>query len=306
MTTDQPAVSKRLKGFFSLFGAAFIYGTFGVLVRYISPMFGDDFQVFVRFILAFIIMLSFLLIRKKSMYLPIRTLLKALLLGVVFVFVVLLYTYSVLNTKLANTVFLLYAGSITSSFIIGTFIFKERVNKSKLIAIGAAIVGIAMFGNALTGLGLGLMAGLGSGLGDGIQNSIRRTLRGVDRNLVLLYSFGSGAIIALLISLLSGEQMLKTVTVLPIIVIFAYALLLLTLGNFLLYGFQHFDVNVGTVILSMELVFALIFGLVFYRELPTGYQLLGGCLIFIASVVSGVDFKFLHKRRSTSSPINTP
>jgi drug/metabolite transporter (DMT)-like permease len=85
VSQDQPAQSDRVKGFFSLFGAAFIYGTFGVLIRYISPMFGDNFQVFVRFSLAFIIMALFLAIRKKSMVLPLHTLLRALVLGFVFV-----------------------------------------------------------------------------------------------------------------------------------------------------------------------------------------------------------------------------
>jgi drug/metabolite transporter (DMT)-like permease len=175
-------------------------------------------------------------------------------------------------------------------------VFKESVTKNKVLAIIAVFIGIAMYGNALAGLSLGILAALGSGLCDGVQNSIRRTLKGVDRNLVLLYSFASGAVVALVISFFSGEQMIKFVSILPMVVTLIYALLLLTLGNFLLYGFQHFDVNIATVILSMELVFALIFGLVLYREMPTGSELFGGLLIFLASVLSGIDVKALHAK----------
>lgn len=296
MSKSQTIQDSRVKGFLSLFGAAFIYGTFGVLIRFISPMFGDNFQVVVRFFLAFLFILSFLIVRRKSISLPKTVLLKTIILGVVFVFVVILFTYSVLNTKLVNTVFLLYAGSITSSFLIGTFLFKENVTKNKLFAILIAFIGVAMYGNALFGLSLGIVTGLGSGLCDGIQNSIRRTLKGFDRNLVLLYSFASGSLVALIISLISGEQMIKSVSILPIIVTIIYALLLLTLGNFLLYGFQHFDVNIGTVILSMELVFALIFGLIIYKEIPSAKELIGGFLIFTASILSSIDMKSLHAK----------
>lgn len=288
--------TKKLKGFFALFGAAFIYGTFGILIRYIAPMFGNNFQVVSRFFLAALFIFIFNLFRKKDMKLPTATLLKVLLLGIAFVSLVLLFTHSVINTKLANSVFLLYAGSITSSFLIGTFLFKEKVTVAKILAILLAFIGIAMYGNAILGLSVGIITGLASGIFDGIQNSLRRTLKGVDRNLVIQYSCISATLFAITVTAFSGEQIIKTVSITPIVITILYALLLLTLSNFLLYGFQHFDVNIGTVILSMELVFALLFGFFFFREVPTTRESIGGGFIFLASILAGVDTKELFRR----------
>lgn len=100
--------------------------------------------------------------------------------------------------------------------------------------------------------------------------------------------------------MLSGEIIIKEVTLLPIIVGIIFGLLQIGLGNLLLYGFQHFDVNVGTVILACELIFAAILGWVFLSETPTGNELLGGMLIFVASIISTVDFKPLFKRLRTT------
>jgi drug/metabolite transporter (DMT)-like permease len=74
-------------------------------------------------------------------------------------------------------------------------------------------------------------------------------------------------------------------------------LLLISIGNLLLFGFKHVDVNIGTVILSTEIIFALILGFVFYDEVPVAHEIIGGMFIFAASILSSVDVKSLRFRR---------
>lgn len=81
----------------------------------------------------------------------------------------------------------------------------------------------------------------------------------------------------------------------PIVAGLIFAALLVGLGNLLLYGFQHFDVNVGTVILATELFFASLFGWVFFREVAAPNELIGGAVIFLASILSAVDLSALKK-----------
>ena len=103
--------------------------------------------------------------------------------------------------------------------------------------------------------------------------------------------------------LVSGESAIKDVSTLPIVVGIIFGLLQIGLGNLLLYGFQHFDVNVGTIILACELAFAAILGWIFLSESPSSSELLGGVFIFMASIFSAVNFKDLlkMKRRSLTS-----
>src|SRR4051812_5000683 len=99
------AKTNRLKGAISLFSAAFIYATFGILIRQLTSMFGDHTQVAARFVLAFIFISVINLIRKEKSNLPKKALLRACLLGISFGVVVLLFTMSVNSTKIANSVF---------------------------------------------------------------------------------------------------------------------------------------------------------------------------------------------------------
>jgi drug/metabolite transporter (DMT)-like permease len=291
--------TQKFKGATALFGAALTYASFGLLIRAMASMFGDNAQVAFRFVLAFVFLTLYGLLVKKLPTLPRNILWRAGALGVAFGGVVLLFTISVTNTKIANSVFLLYAGSIISSLLIGTVILKERLTGTKLLAIALGLVGLFMFSNALLALTLGVVTGLLSGLLDGVSNCIRKTLKGYDRNALLQYQFAFGSVFGLIMVAISGEVIIKDVSLLPIVAGVAFALLQISLGNLLLYGFQHFDVNVGTVILACELLFASLIGWLFFREVPTSNELLGGVIIFAASILSAVELPgFLKRRRA--------
>jgi len=286
----------KVNGVSALFGAAFIYASFGVLIREMAKMFGDNAQVAFRFMIALIVLSIVLHIKKKSLKLPSEAIKKALMLGLAFGGVLLLFTISVNNTKIANSVFLLYSGSIISSLIIGTIVLKEKLTSIKIIAIALSLIGLAMYSSALISLSIGITTAVASGLLDGVANAIRKTLKGYDRNVVLWYQFLLGSAFALLVMLVSGETIIEQAAFLPIIVGVVFGLLQIGLGNLLLYGFQHFDVNVGTVILACELIFSIVLGFIFFHEIPTSNELTGGLLIFVASIVSAVDFKRLFQK----------
>lgn len=281
----------RFKGATALFSAAFIYSTFGILIRHMSIMFGDSAQTAARFGLALIFILLLNFVKKQSIYLSKNALIKACILGITFGFVVLLFTISVNNTKIANSVFLLYAGSMISSLFIGTVFLKEKLTVIKIIALAVAFLGLYMYSNALLVMSLGVIAGLASGLFDGVSNAIRKTLKGISRNSILTYQFTFSALLATIILALSGEAIIKEISLASIIAMIIFALLQIWLGNLLLYGFQHFDVNVGTVILATELIFATIISFILFKEVPSSQEIIGGILIFTASILSTVDLK---------------
>lgn len=285
--------SDRLKGASALFSAAFIYSTFGILIRQMSVMFGDSAQTAARFAVAFVAILVLNFVRKQSVVLKKESLVRACLLGITFGFVVLLFTVSVNNTKIANSVFLLYAGSMISSFFIGTIFLKEKLTPIKIVALAIAFLGLYMYSNALLVMSVGIVTGLASGIFDGVSNALRKTLKGVNRNSILTYQFLFSSLIAGLALLVSGEVILKEVALLSVIAMIIFAFLQIGLGNLLLYGFQHFDVNVGTVILATELFFATIISFILFQEVPTSREMIGGILIFVASILSAVDVKQL-------------
>lgn len=284
-------LTDRVRGSLALFGASAIYASFGPLVRVLSEMFGDYTQVGARMGLAFvfllIVALAFNLVKKLS---P-KEIGYAVLLGLISIGIVASFTMAIVEVKIATVVFLLYAASMISSLILGTIFFKESLGIQKIIALILAFIGLWMFGDVLIALTFGVLAALFSGVCEGFGNVVRKKLKGVDKTTVLLYQFFVSGVGALLLAALFAEPMIKEVGTGPIIALVVFALLQLGLNNLLLYGFQHFDVNIGTVILSLELFFAAILGFVLFGEALTVNEILGGVAIFVASVVSAWEFK---------------
>jgi drug/metabolite transporter (DMT)-like permease len=294
-------LTDRSKGATALLGAAFIYACFGLLIREMSTMFGDNAQTAFRFVVAFALLGLFALFFKRPAKISRRTFIKIASLGVAFCGVVLLFTMSVNLTTLGNSVFLLYAGSIIASLLIGTLALKEKLTIVKIVAIVLSLIGLAMYSSALLSLSLGIIAAVASGILDGVSNSIRKTLGGVDRNTVLLYQYAIGSACALLVLAIAPQDAIQTVSAWPVLVGVVFAVLIILLGNLLLYGFQHFDVNIGTVILATELFFASLIGWLFFREVPATNEVIGGVIIFIASILSAVDIQALMKRQRATS-----
>ncbi len=289
------------KGALALLSAALLYACFGLFIREMAHMFGNNAQVAFRFVFAFIFLAAIAVFIKRPVRLAGRTLAKAAFLGLAFCGVVLLFTVAVNLTTLGNAVFLVYGGSIITSLVVGTLVLKEKLTATKLLAIGLALAGLAMYSSALLSLSLGVVAAVGSGLLDGLSNSIRKTLAGVDRNSILLYQYAFGTVMALAVLAIWPQDAIRTISLGPIIAGLIFAGSLIGLGNLLLYGFQHFDVNVGTVILATELFFATLVGLIFFGEIPAPHELIGGFIIFAASILSAVDLKALLRIRRTAS-----
>lgn len=294
--------SDQFKGASALFGAAFFYASFSILIREMAKMFGNNSQVVFRFGLAFLLLSLYGALSHKSNKLPKEARIKAALLGIAFAGVLLLFTISVNRTKIANSIFLLYGGSIISSFVIGTFVLKEKVTIVKVTAIVLSLCGLLMYSSSLLVLSVGVVSGLMAGLADGAANAIRKTLKGYNRNSVLRYQFAIGTLFSLMIVGLSGETVIKQLSLLPLIAGVLFACMQIGLGNLLLYGFQHFDVNVGTVILATELVLGALIGFVFYGEVLATREIYGGIIIFLASVISAVNLPQLLRRNQKQIP----
>ena len=141
------------------------------------------------------------------------------------------------------------------------------------------------------GLGFGTLAAILSGISEGIGNGIRKGLTGADKTTVTIIQFLVITICSSFLIFVSNEITIRTVSTEAIIALVSFSALQLLLNYLLLYGFQNFDVNIGTVIPSLELFFAAILGLIFFSESLTSTEIVGGLIIFLASVISAWKFK---------------
>lgn len=296
---------RKYSGFFSLLTAALIFSTFGVLIRELDKMFGNNTQVLVRAGIAFVYLVVLVALQRRSLRIPTAKRWQTALFAISFPLAIVLFTASATRTKAANSVFMLYAGSLAVAFLIGTFVFKEKVTWQKVLAQLVVVAGLLIFidPSNLEALNLGILLGLASGLFDGVANSLRRYLGGLERNVLLMYQYGAGAVLGSILALGTGEDMIKEFHWSAVIVALIFGVGLVLIGKLTIYGFNHFDVNIGTIILATELFFALIVNYMLLDETPSTNELLGGILIFLAANLASIDLKKLQPWRKLAKPV---
>jgi drug/metabolite transporter (DMT)-like permease len=274
----------KTKGFLALLGSAMIYGLYPYFVRTFSTMYSPYAQLLVRGGVAMLIVLIIMFFKKEKILVPKN---KYLSLGV-FIFTIpissFLIMFSIFMIKASTAIFMLYAGSILVAFIMGTFVFKESVTKSKIFSLSIVILGLIIFAFPFDiSSKIGMMLGfLGGGI-EGFGNSLRKSLGTIPRNSVLVFQFGFTALFSLIILAISGESFIKEFQWYQFFLTFFYCGSLVGLGYLMLYGFKNFDTNIGTTIVSSEMFFTIIFSLILLGEQPTGQELLAGTLIFLGA-----------------------
>ena len=265
------------KGFFALFGAALIYSLVGLWIRLLDMMWGNYSQVAVRFFIAFLMVSGILYFSSKKNGLTTKQKILSAVLGIGTGLLVIFFTLAVTNVKIADTIFVFYAGSIISSFVFGTFIYKENINLKKIAMIGLAILGFYVYVGFSITAGFGILMALLAGFFDGGTNAIRKKLKGVDKYQIMKVQFFAMSFVGFIAALyFSSEPIIKEISVIPIIVLFVFALLAIKLNDLLLYGFSHYDVNIGTIVLASEVFFTSAVGYIFFAETLDLNEWVGG------------------------------
>lgn len=271
----------------ALFIAAFFYAGTNALVRYMSPMWGDQAQIFARFTVAWLMLVGVNRFRKSR---PAHALLKNELglvvgLSILQALAILFYTLAVQKTTIATMLFVSYATTMIVQFILGTVILKEKVTDIKLTAMVFSFVGLALYSHSLITGNVGVLFSVLAGATGAFANLANKRLAGVDKWTVLQMQYGLGAIILLGITLALGNDFIRTISAEGILITIAFAATILIASYLLLYGYQHVDVNIGTVISSTELVFGVALGLLLFQEVPSLWQAISGLLIAAGSVI---------------------
>lgn len=283
----------QTRGFIALTITALILGTFGVLIRALADSFSDAGQVFARSITATLIITVIILFKKTNPFdITKKNLKYVLLFSLVFPLSIICFTVSANLIKVSNSLFMLYVGSLVSTAIFGKIFFKERFTLKHTIALILVFIGLCFFVYpfSIESVSLGLLFGILSGLFEGSSHTLRKLMNEVKREVVVFYQSLSGAIVAILFLLFSTEPIIRNFNVSSVVVALLFGFLLVVIGTLLVYGFNNFDVNLGTIILATELFFALVINYLFLQETPTSFELLGGTIIFFASIVTSIKF----------------
>lgn len=285
-----------LTGGEALLAAAFLFAFTNVLVRELAYMWGDQAQVAARFALVWVILMVFTRLSSKKKSVPRAKIVPAVLYSLLAALGILFFTLSVQMTTIANTLFTSNATELFVAFILGTVLLNEKLNRKKIIAIGLALAGLAFYSDSLLSGSAGIVFGLLGGATTAFCNLLAKKLKGVNLNAILRIQFGIGAVFMIILTLLfSPDDIVRTVSITGIASTVVFALILIAATRLVLYGFQHSDINVASVILSSQLAFGALLGFFIYHEVPSVFELISGLLIACAAIVGSLSQKPTQK-----------
>lgn len=249
-------------------------------------------QVFLRYIFAFIAAAIFFLSTGKA---KIKIQSKDIVLLVCatvfgYALVNLFFTYGILNTQVSNALFLFYSYAIIAP-ILGFIFLKEKIKPANIIALGLSLLALLFLfqPNALPTWKIGGFFAILSAIGQASYLVLRKKLHNYTARFMMLANTFVGVIVVGALSLLFE----KSFYVQGIFHLSINAWIVTVLFGFLNFfawftmtkGFEYFKATAGSVILLSELIFGIIFAMIFFAEFPTYLTILGGALIIASSVL---------------------
>lgn len=200
--------------------------------------------------------------------------------------IVLLYiTFN--NLSIGTSYFLLYASMIIGGFIFGKLLYGETLNTTKITSIVFSILGLILIFAAefsmekIQFIVFGLLAGVSTALWNNLSKKVS------DRypNSQLVFIDASVALCATLIGSLIVRDSIPILTNPVWAWQIIYALAQIGAVAFVIRGFRYLEAQLASIILPIEVIFAVIFGFLFFQEMLLPKTLLGGFFIASAAIL---------------------
>ena len=295
MQTKQNKISKKIYLILPII-SGILYGSSGIFVRTLTQN-GIDATtlLFLRFSIAIPVMvIAILATDKKHLKIKLSDIKLLIITAMGIIGLNVLYNIAMNNISLSIAAVLLSSDPVFV-LIIAYLIFKEKITKSKVLSIILVIIGCILTtglieGNASNITGIGIIGGIGAAIFWAIymMGSKKALENGLHTYTILLYSILINTII--LIPFTSFNQITTFVNadilgntiflILHSTLSFAIPYILLTVS------IKYMDSGSASIFTSgAEPLAALIFGMLFYSEIPTILMFSGIILTIIALAI---------------------
>jgi len=284
-------LTQKQKGVIALVLLALLFASMGVFARYMQTSFTLFQQVYLRVAAALLLSLIFfknkinlgkiLKINSRDwLVLVFRSLM-------LYVFGVSLFTYGIINAKYSNVSFI---SALPLTAVFGFILLKEEFTFKKMMYILLAFIGVVFISvtdlNNLFNWGRGEFVTLISVVFFSLSYVGRKWHSKLLNNYeITTLIFLISLIFVFLTSFFMGESLpiYGWSYFLGLVVLFAG---LFNVGNLYLtnYGFERVEAVFASNLLTLESLFAIFIGFIFFREVPVMRELVGGALIIFSVI----------------------
>ena len=281
-------MNKKPVGSLFLLASTIIYGLFGIFSKQIA-VFGSFSQGWIRYSITLFVVLIMLITRKLKWKKIERKDVRWFLTWVLPAsFQPILTFIAFTHLPVGVTYFLIYSTMITGGIVSGKIFFSEKLNLGKVASVILILVGLVfIYRSDLTLItNVYVFIALASGLIVGFWNTLTKKVSGNYPELQMIFLDGLSTLTVSLLGFLFTKEALPSLSnTVPWIWIVGFALSGILASFLLIRGFKYVEAQIGSLILPMELVFASIFGFLFFQEVLQLNVYFGGFLIFIAAII---------------------
>ncbi|MDP4039994.1 MAG: DMT family transporter [Candidatus Pacearchaeota archaeon] len=284
-------MEKETIGFIEVFFASLLFGLMPIIVRFGNNL-GPYNLSFFRVLVATISVFIFIVISKKISLTPFRYEKKKLIFfGAIHGFIILGLFLAIQYLTIASAVLLQYSSSIWI-VVFSYFILKEKITKRTAFALLIAFIGLIFVVSPqnffLKESFIGSLAGLGTGIGMGMVYTLSKTFKKYDK---VSLTFWQNLIAIPFVTPLLFINLPKFSTF-DIGIILLLGSLFTAVPFILIYkGFSKIKAQKGSVIIMLDIVFAVIFAWIVFKEIPTTFTIIGGAMILISTYIITIKEK---------------
>lgn len=202
-----------------------------------------------------------------------------------------LFTLSLFYTKISLAIFFFYAFNLMSSIIAGRVLYNETLSGRRVIAFSLGLIGLFAMTHPWEDFSVSLgaiLATLSGLVATGtylLQKNIGHTY---SPQMIGCSQAIAGTLLCLPLVILHGFAIQASLVFMIASII--YAGMNAGIIYLLSYGFRRADLGVGTLLTSTELIFGPLFAFLFFQETLTYFELCGGVLVALATIISAVRF----------------
>lgn len=290
--------SEETKGIAGLIAATFIYSFFGILTRIV----GFEIPVFYASAIRGLVSLAVLaiLLFGKRLWISIKRadflwfFIRSV--GGFFGFIGSYFAFYYI--PIGTAYFIFYGGSTIAGYFFGRFLFAEKITRIKLLSLMLALAGLLLIYAQSIGGGNALWMGMAfiGGLGTGVWNTFSKKISGHYSDLQLNFiDFSFSVVFMLILSFLFREHWVAPALNVIWLANALFVVMFLSTGQLMVYGFKRLDAQIGSLIMLSEVLFGVVLGYLFYREIPSDWAILGGVLVITAIVLPEIRWKNRHQ-----------
>ena len=282
--------------------SAFFYASYGIWSRLMSGAFSEFNQAWIRGLLLLSILIPFGLWQKKFNKIEKSDRKWFLIIALAGGLNQAPYFYGFEHLPVGTATLLFYSMLTIGAYVIGKIFFKEKITLIKYLSLALAILGLCIIysfslnSSQFIPAILVMMAGL---MGASVVVFSKKLSSNYSETQILTNTFGAMFIVNLFFSLLLKEGLPDLTNTQPILGQLGYTGAMLIANAAVVAGFKGLEPSLGAMIGLLEIVFAIIFGLLLFGETLSPGIVVGIILMLIAILLP--DLWTLKKRTNDSS-----